>query len=58
MNNPIKGGGSGFFLHISNGRPTAGCVSVPESQMLTLMKSINYGFYIIKVNSQTEITNY
>lgn len=57
-NNPVKGDGSGFFLHVSNGRPTAGCVSVPESQMLTLMKSINSGAYIINVNSQSEITNY
>jgi L,D-peptidoglycan transpeptidase YkuD (ErfK/YbiS/YcfS/YnhG family) len=57
-NNPIKGAGSAFFLHVSNGRPTAGCVAVPESHMVTLMKTINSGAYIINVNSQTEIANY
>lgn len=58
INNPVKGAGSGFFLHVANGRPTAGCVSVPESHMVTLMKTIHTGAYIINVHSQNEITSY
>lgn len=32
--------GSCFFLHCSNGRPTAGCVSVPESDMVFILRHI------------------
>ena len=53
-----KGAGSGFFLHISNGRPTAGCVSVPRSVMLSLLKRIKSGAYIVNVNSTNQISNY
>lgn len=35
---PVKG--SCFFLHCSNGRPTAGCVSVPESDMAFILRNI------------------
>lgn len=34
------GKGSCFFLHCSNGRPTAGCVSVPESDMAFILRNI------------------
>ncbi|MCM3737878.1 GW domain-containing glycosaminoglycan-binding protein [Bacillus cytotoxicus] len=53
-----RGAGSGFFLHVSNGRPTAGCVAIPEDQMYELMKRINQGAYIINVNNEQEIKNY
>ncbi|HDX9577364.1 TPA: L,D-transpeptidase family protein [Bacillus pseudomycoides] len=53
-----RGAGSGFFLHVSNGRPTAGCVAIPEGQMYELMKRINQGAYIINVNNEQEIKNY
>lgn len=56
--NASKGAGSAFFLHVSNGRPTAGCVAVPRSTMIELMKRIHPGAYIIMVTSQAEITNY
>lgn len=32
--------GSCFFLHCSNGRPTGGCVSVPESDMAFILRNI------------------
>jgi L,D-peptidoglycan transpeptidase YkuD (ErfK/YbiS/YcfS/YnhG family) len=32
------GAGSAFFLHVANGRPTAGCVAVDRSAMVTLMR--------------------
>lgn len=35
------GKGSCFFLHCSNGRPTAGCVSVPESDMAFILRNID-----------------
>lgn len=56
-NNGI-GGGSAFFLHVSNGRPTAGCIAVPRSEMLFLMQKIQKGAYIVNVNSENELLNY
>jgi L,D-peptidoglycan transpeptidase YkuD (ErfK/YbiS/YcfS/YnhG family) len=56
--NRVKGAGSAFFLHVSNGRPTAGCVSVPKNIMEQLMKRIHPGAFIINVNSQNEVSNY
>ncbi|MDC2864382.1 GW domain-containing glycosaminoglycan-binding protein [Bacillus sp. BP-3] len=53
-----KGAGSGFFLHVSNGKPTAGCVAIPENQMYELMKRIKQGACIINVNNEQEIKNY
>jgi L,D-peptidoglycan transpeptidase YkuD (ErfK/YbiS/YcfS/YnhG family) len=52
------GGGSAFFLHVSNGRPTAGCVSVSRDVMVQFMQRIAPGAYIINVNNQSEIANY
>jgi L,D-peptidoglycan transpeptidase YkuD (ErfK/YbiS/YcfS/YnhG family) len=37
--NPIvKGRGSAFFLHVGNGQPTAGCVSVSSGHMQALLR--------------------
>lgn len=36
----VPGKGSCFFLHCSNGRPTAGCVSVPETDMAFILRNI------------------
>ncbi len=52
------GGGSAFFLHCSNGIPTAGCISVPTDVMLTFMQRIHSGAHIINVNSLSELANY
>ncbi|HEX2773488.1 MAG TPA: L,D-transpeptidase family protein [Micromonosporaceae bacterium] len=42
--NPIVvGKGSAFFLHVGTGGPTAGCVSLPASQVLSLMKWLRPG---------------
>jgi L,D-peptidoglycan transpeptidase YkuD (ErfK/YbiS/YcfS/YnhG family) len=32
------GRGSAFFLHVTDGAPTAGCVAIPQSKLITLMK--------------------
>jgi L,D-peptidoglycan transpeptidase YkuD (ErfK/YbiS/YcfS/YnhG family) len=37
--NPIvKGAGSAFFLHVSYGAPTEGCVAIPESELNRVMR--------------------
>ncbi|MFC6602214.1 hypothetical protein ACFQDF_12725 [Ectobacillus funiculus] len=56
--NPVKGAGSAFFLHVSNGRPTAGCVAIPENYMLQTLQKLKSGAYIINVTSQQEVANY
>ncbi|MBC1920462.1 L,D-transpeptidase family protein [Listeria booriae] len=52
------GAGSGFFLHCANGAPTAGCVSIPTSQMKTVLQKLNGGAYIVNVTSESELLNY
>lgn len=40
--NPVvKGAGSGFFLHISTGVPTQGCVSIPSNDLNVVMRWLN-----------------
>jgi L,D-peptidoglycan transpeptidase YkuD (ErfK/YbiS/YcfS/YnhG family) len=39
----VVGKGSAFFLHVGTGGPTAGCVSLPSSQVLWLMKWLRPG---------------
>jgi len=34
----VKGAGSAFFLHVTNGQATAGCVSIPEASLVSIMK--------------------
>lgn len=36
-NPAVPGKGSAFFLHISAGRPTAGCVSIPAADLKSVM---------------------
>jgi L,D-peptidoglycan transpeptidase YkuD (ErfK/YbiS/YcfS/YnhG family) len=36
-----QGAGSGFFLHVTDGHPTAGCVAITQTQLLKLMKWID-----------------
>jgi L,D-peptidoglycan transpeptidase YkuD (ErfK/YbiS/YcfS/YnhG family) len=35
------GKGSAFFLHVTDGNPTAGCVSIPVDQLLRIMHWLN-----------------
>lgn len=39
----VPGAGSGFFLHVANGQPTAGCVAVPQANLVTLLKWLSPG---------------
>ena len=34
---PVAGRGSAIFFHLSEGRPTAGCVAVEREDMLRLL---------------------
>ncbi len=43
----VPGSGSAIFLHCSTGRPTAGCVSVPQDVMIQLLQLINDGTVIV-----------
>jgi len=38
MDPVVPGRGSGIFLHASTGRPTVGCISLPLSQLLTVLR--------------------
>jgi L,D-peptidoglycan transpeptidase YkuD (ErfK/YbiS/YcfS/YnhG family) len=33
-----QGAGSAFFLHVTDGSPTAGCVAIPSSNLVSIMK--------------------
>ena len=37
----VPGAGSAFFLHVTNGSPTAGCVAIGASQLTTVMRWLN-----------------
>jgi L,D-peptidoglycan transpeptidase YkuD (ErfK/YbiS/YcfS/YnhG family) len=34
----VQGAGSAFFLHVTDGGPTAGCVSIPQPNLVSLMQ--------------------
>jgi L,D-peptidoglycan transpeptidase YkuD (ErfK/YbiS/YcfS/YnhG family) len=38
MNPVVKGAGSGFFLHVSDGLPTEGCVAIPADDLNVVMR--------------------
>jgi L,D-peptidoglycan transpeptidase YkuD (ErfK/YbiS/YcfS/YnhG family) len=53
---PVTPGlGSAIFLHCSTGRPTAGCVSVPEDAMIFLLKFIRESTKIVIANSLNDL---
>ena len=40
---PMPGRGSAIFFHLSEGRPTAGCIAVDRNDMLTLLPLLSPG---------------
>jgi L,D-peptidoglycan transpeptidase YkuD (ErfK/YbiS/YcfS/YnhG family) len=36
----VPGKGSAIFLHVSTGQPTAGCVSIPEADLLRILRAL------------------
>jgi L,D-peptidoglycan transpeptidase YkuD (ErfK/YbiS/YcfS/YnhG family) len=37
----VQGAGSAYFLHVTDGTPTAGCVAVPQANLVALMQWLN-----------------
>jgi len=37
----VPGAGSAFFLHVTNGAATAGCVAIPQSSLVAIMRWLN-----------------
>jgi L,D-peptidoglycan transpeptidase YkuD (ErfK/YbiS/YcfS/YnhG family) len=47
----IKGAGSGFFLHVSFGSPTEGCVAIPEDHLDQVMRWLTPSLHpVISIN--------
>jgi L,D-peptidoglycan transpeptidase YkuD (ErfK/YbiS/YcfS/YnhG family) len=51
----VKGAGSAIFLHCAAGRPTAGCIAVPEKSMMELLGFIDSGTLIAIAGSLREL---
>jgi L,D-peptidoglycan transpeptidase YkuD (ErfK/YbiS/YcfS/YnhG family) len=45
--NPVYGRGSGIFLHVGTGGPTEGCVSLPERDLLGVLRWMRPGVRIL-----------
>jgi L,D-peptidoglycan transpeptidase YkuD (ErfK/YbiS/YcfS/YnhG family) len=37
----VAGAGSAFFLHVTDGAPTAGCVAIPQANLVSIMQWLN-----------------
>ncbi|MBR6402178.1 MAG: L,D-transpeptidase family protein [Eubacterium sp.] len=59
-NPTVYGRGAAIFVHCKsiNSWETAGCVSLEESDMVSLMKQLKNGAYIIIVENKSELANY
>src|SRR5439155_22074452 len=55
----VPGRGSGIFLHVSIGRPTAGCVSLPVRRLVTVLRWLRpVGHPRIVIGTSAEITDF
>lgn len=54
----VRGAGSAIFLHCSTGRPTAGCISVPEEAMVFLMRFVDPDTKIVVAGSFAELLSF
>ncbi len=54
----VKGAGSAIFLHCSTGKATAGCVSVPEADMVKLLGFIESDTKIVIAQSVKDLLKY
>ncbi|MBQ9002763.1 MAG: hypothetical protein IJ087_13010 [Eggerthellaceae bacterium] len=50
-------GGSAFFLHCSGGKPTGGCVSVPENTMIRILRHVKHGC-AIAIDTKANLKTY
>jgi L,D-peptidoglycan transpeptidase YkuD (ErfK/YbiS/YcfS/YnhG family) len=44
---PVYGRGSGIFLHVQKGKPTAGCVSLREPDLIAVLRWMRPGVRIV-----------
>lgn len=60
VNPVVKGRGSAIFLHCtrSGGTVTAGCVAIPEADMLQVLRMLRGEAYILIVKDLVDIQNY
>ncbi|WP_146231906.1 L,D-transpeptidase family protein [Lentzea atacamensis] len=42
----VPGAGSAFFVHVTNGAPTAGCVAIPASTLASIVRWVRPGTMI------------
>lgn len=56
-NECIPKAGSAIFIHVSKGGPTAGCIAIPEDDMVKLMKEIKEGCKVV-IDYSNEISHY
>ncbi|UOW67280.1 SH3 domain-containing protein [Paraclostridium bifermentans] len=56
--NVIPGNGSAFFLHVGTGSPTAGCIAVPESKMVSILNKVKPGSKIVIAKNMNDIKKY
>ena len=54
----LPGAGSAIFLHCTTGRPTAGCISVPEEAMKQLLRFISDDTRIVVASSAEALMRY
>lgn len=55
--NIVKGAGSAIFLHCTEGKPTSGCISVPEEAMVKILGLIQSDTRIAIARSDEELKN-
>lgn len=53
----ISGVGSAIFLHCSSAKPTAGCIAVPERNMIEILKNVQEKCVVI-IDSEENLSNY
>ncbi|RRK10429.1 hypothetical protein D1831_07675 [Lactiplantibacillus garii] len=58
MNNRGKANGSGFFIHVKNQWPTAGCVAISLSAMKKLVGQLGKKAYVVNVPTAAQLTRY
>ncbi len=55
----VPGRGSGIFLHVSTGRPTLGCVSLPRPQLVAVLRWLRPASKpLIVIGTNAEIRRY
>jgi L,D-peptidoglycan transpeptidase YkuD (ErfK/YbiS/YcfS/YnhG family) len=42
----VPGAGSAFFLHVATGKATAGCVAIPQVNVISVLKWLKPGALI------------